>query len=216
MKILRKLVRAMLPEESNRNDLTVKFLKSGSWQYGIDVGARKSILLDKLDVKNKYALDFHNSADPMFKGGTLYHNLENGLPNTENGSSWDLIIANDVIEHVENKNRLANDIFRNCSSDVVISLPNSQHFAYLRGLFFGRMSKQFIFDVEDGTDRHRWITYYDENKKWMSAKASEHGFDLVGYDETWATKGAFHLLFLLHPKRRRHFVHNQVFHFKKR
>ncbi|MBP0485051.1 hypothetical protein [Sagittula salina] len=216
MRFFKKYVRPWLPKEIDRHQMTLRFLSGGHWNHGIDVGGRRSVLLDKLAVDRKYILDFHNAADPKFSGDTLYHNLEHGLPKPEGTGGWDLVIANDVIEHVENKQRLVDDIFGNCRGDVVISLPNTQHFIYLKGLFRGGMSKQFVFDVEDGMDRHRWITYYDDNKAWLNRKAAEHGFDLVDYDEGWRTDGALHLLLLFLRDRRKYFVFNQVFHFRKR
>lgn len=140
--------------------------------------------------------------------------MEYGLPTSKN-LTYDLIIANDVIKHVENKNKLTNNLFKKCSGDLVISLPNTQHYYYLRGLFFGRMSKQYLFDVEDGVDRHRWITYYNDNKSWLSKKAEAYDFSLINYKETWITLSYLHLLFHLHPNKRKFFVFNQIFHFRK-
>ena len=202
MKFLKKFIRSLLPPEISRDEITIKFLKGGSWARGIDVGARRSYLLEKLSVKEKYTLDYHNSPSPKFTGTSILHNL-------------DLVIANDVIEHVENKQMLVNDIFSKCNSDIIIALPNTQHFLYLRGLFSGKMSKQFVFDVKDGSDRHRWVTYYDTNIRWLNETAQKFGFALEGYENAWRTINALHLLLLLHPRREKYFVANQVFHFKK-
>lgn len=206
----------ILKRDGDRTKITTNLLLGKKFENGIDVGGRKSEILNELDVNNKFTLDFHNDPNPTFTGNVLKHNLEYGLPYAPKKQSWNLIIANDVIEHVENKNKLTDDLFKKCSGDLVISLPNTQHYYYLRGLFFGRMSKQYVFDIDDGVDRHRWITYYNDNKSWLSKKAKANKFELINYKETWITVSLLHLLLHLHPRKRKFFVFNQIFHFRKK
>jgi 2-polyprenyl-3-methyl-5-hydroxy-6-metoxy-1,4-benzoquinol methylase len=199
---------------THRDEVTKRFLSSGSWTNAIDVGGRRSVILNYIQCKNKYILDFHNKASPDFKGKAISHNLEQGLPLCK-GEKWDLIIANDVIEHVENKNKLVNDIFQNCKSDIVIALPNTQHYRFVNGLITGEMGKQYIFNIPDGSDRHRWVTFYRDNIEWLQNKAIKAGFELINYEDVDFLTNKRQLWYLISKYRKQYFVINQVFHFKK-
>ena len=120
-----------------------------------------------------------------------------------------------MIEHVENKNKLVTDIFQNCNSDVVISLPNTQHYRYVKGLVRGDMGKQFVFNVEDGVDRHKWVTFYKDNIQWLQHKAMENNFELIDYEDINLLTSKKQLLFLFSRNRKNYFVFNQVFHFRR-
>lgn len=91
----------------------------------------------------------------------ISHNLETPLPFDDD--SFDVVICTDVMEHLENKHQLAREIARVSRKGVIVSLPNTQHRRYVKGLRKGDMGGKFVFAQEDGLDRHRWITFYDDN-----------------------------------------------------
>ncbi len=148
-----------------RNQITQNYLNS-KIRPGVsilDLGSRTGENLhyvgDRQPDSELIAVDYHNRTE----GGVKFvsHDLEHPLPFSD--SSFDVVICNDVIEHVERKVQLALEIRRVGREAFVLSLPNTQHFKYVRGLMRGNMGKQYQFDCEDGADRHRWITYYASN-----------------------------------------------------
>jgi len=138
--------------ELDRNQLAV-----------LDLGSRDGKVLRDLSCRGSYsrlvATDLHHRIDEDIE--FVEHNLENLLPFEDN--SFDIVICTDVLEHVEQKRQLIGEIQRVSREWVVISLPNTQHRKYVRGLRKGYMGKQYRFLVDDGVDRHRWITFYKDN-----------------------------------------------------
>ena len=133
----------------------------------LDCGSRDGVLLRRigslLAAESLVAIDWHNRFENEVN--FISHNLEYKLP--FDSKAFDVVVCNDVIEHVEKKKQLFSELQR-CSSElVVISLPNTQYWQYIRGLVAGKMSKQYDFLVDDGADRHRWITYFDQNTKFV-------------------------------------------------
>jgi len=104
------------------------------------------------------------------------HNLELPLPFED--QAFDIVICNDVLEHVENKKKLIQELFRQTKQYLIISLPNTQYWKYILGLVLGNMGKQYNFMVEDLSDRHRWITYYDKNIEFIRSNLPEN-FELI-------------------------------------
>jgi len=192
----------------NRNEAALLWLRDHEYQDAIDIGSRDGKLIKSVNAKNRYAIDLHNQVQ---QGGVqfLKHNLENGLPaKSEADPSFDLVVANDVIEHVENKSHLINQIFQRSRRHVVISLPNTQHYKYVVGLMRGQMSKQYVFMVPDNGDRHRWITYYKDNIRFVEGEAGLNGFSITRYAEVFRPHYLRHLSAVL-PRSMT--VFNQVF-----
>ncbi|MDA9993935.1 class I SAM-dependent methyltransferase [Burkholderiales bacterium] len=173
----------------------------------LDSGSRDGALLRKagelFDSNQLLSIDWHNRVD----NGVEFcsHNLENLLPFSD--KYFDLVICNDVLEHIELKKQLFNELLRISGRYLVISLPNTQHWTYIRGLIRGRMSKQYNFLVEDGVDRHRWITYYNQNIEFIiNNLGSSHSiFGVINTVPTRRVPLWFAKLF------KKYFVFNQVF-----
>lgn len=134
----------------------------------LDLGSRDASALTGLQKSGRFgrlvATDIHH----RIANGVEFiaHDLEQPLPFQDH--SFDVVICSDVLEHVERKNQLASEIRRVAREHVIISLPNTQHHKYVRGLRRGNMGEKYVFDVEDGADRHRWITFYDDNINFVS------------------------------------------------
>ena len=140
----------------------------------LDLGSRDGSalkpLFDRPIGAHLVATDFHNRVE----NGIEFHSVDLEHPLPFESASFDCVICTDVIEHVERKQQLTREIKRVSRSKIIISLPNTQHRAYLGGLKRGNMGEKYVFDVEDGVDRHRWVTFYDENRKFV-----EKYFDVV-------------------------------------
>jgi SAM-dependent methyltransferase len=177
----------------------------------LDSGSRDGALLEKvgelLNTKQLLAIDYHNRVQNGIE--FFSHNLETPLP--FNDKHFDIIICNDVLEHVENKNQLLVELLRTANQYVIISLPNTQFYIYILGLIKGNKSKQYNFLVEDGVDRHRWITYYDQNIEFIQRNLGSN-WSVVGEINTIPNKklptGIAKIL-------KKYFVFNQVFMLKR-
>jgi len=135
----------------------------------LDVGSRDGAAFDRVRAQvtpgRLVALDLHHRVENGVE--FLSHDLEQPLPFEDN--SFDCIVCTDVLEHVERKQQLARELARVSRKGVIVSLPNTQHYSYIKGLKRGNMGKQYRFDVEDGSDRHRWITYYKTNTDFVAS-----------------------------------------------
>ena len=167
----------MMLSWKSREEVTLELVSKKNLVSGVDIGARSSEVLSKIGCSDVFLVDYHSDLSERVVGDKLYWNLENGLPPTL--PNVDLAIANDVLEHVENKQRLVDQIFSRASEYVVISLPNFQHLYYALGVFKGKLGKQFVLNCADGVDRHRWVTMYDDNRDWLEEVARRNEFQLV-------------------------------------
>lgn len=176
----------------------------------LDCGSRDGALLRALGrasgARELVALDYHNRTEDGVR--FVRHDLEQGLAFPDD--SFDVVVCNDVLEHVENKVRLFSELLRVGRRHVLVSLPNTQHWRYIRGLIRGRMSKQYNFLVDDGVDRHRWVTYYGQNETFVSRQVARHEgkrFALVGRVDVTDGRVPSVLARLV----RQHLVFNQLF-----
>jgi ubiquinone/menaquinone biosynthesis C-methylase UbiE len=133
----------------------------------LDAGSRSG---DSMKFISEYcepgrliALDWHNTVRGNIE--FMKCNLEQPLPFAD--KSFDFVICNDVIEHVERKNHLLAELCRVAREHLVICLPNTQNLDYILGLARGKMSKHYRFNIEDDQDRHRWVTYFKANDKFI-------------------------------------------------
>jgi methionine biosynthesis protein MetW len=179
----------------------------------LDCGSRDGALLRALGERRKVeslvALDWHNRVENGVE--FISHNLETPLPFDDR--SFDVVVCNDVLEHVELKKQLFSEILRCAGHYVVISLPNTQYWTYIRGLIkedIG-MSKHYNFLVEDAVDRHRWVTYYHQNLQFIEKNLGPD-FDVVKLINTLPDK---RVPLFLAEKFRKFFVFNQVFLIKR-
>jgi SAM-dependent methyltransferase len=136
----------------------------------LDVGARDMVLLRSLgdSVPKRTALDLDFPA--RLEGvEAVQHDLRQSLPFKSN--SFDFVACLDVIEHIDDKERLFDDLLRVARIGLVVSLPNINCIDYLRSAVRGRpLSKHYRFMVDDFADRHRWAPSYGEIFAWADAK----------------------------------------------
>ena len=117
----------------NRNAAAQLWLLDQECQDAIDIGSRDGKPTKTAQASNRSAIDFRNQVH--LGGQFLKHNLENGLPaKSDADPSFDLVVANNVIEHVENKSHLINQTLQRSRRHEMISLPNIRHDKYVVGI----------------------------------------------------------------------------------
>ena len=197
----------------DRHDISVQLLKPrvSSDMRILDCGSRDGRLLRELGqltgTPSLVALDWHNRSE----GGVTFvaHNLEHRLPFQDN--EFDVVVCNDVLEHVENKNALFAELLRVSRRYVLVSLPNTQYWRYIWGLIRGKMSSKYNFLVQDGADRHRWITYYRQNMRFISDRADgerRRDYEIVDMIDSVPDRNVPSLIC---RRYRQFFVFNQLF-----
>lgn len=98
-------------------------------------------------------------------------NLEEGLPNFDSNSK-DVVVALDVLEHLENCHFLMSELLRVARKSVYISLPNMYYLGFrARVMFKGNLSGKYSFPVDPIMDRHRWVLSYNEAVKFIEHNA---------------------------------------------
>jgi len=88
--------------------------------------------------------------------------LEQGLPQFKT-NSHDVVVALDVLEHLENCHKLLDEMIRVARKTVYVSLPNMYYISFrLRFLLKGNLSGKYSFPTKPVLDRHRWVLSYNE------------------------------------------------------
>lgn len=177
----------------------------------LDAGSRDGDTMKLLSNHCKpgrlVALDWHNT----IRGNIEFMkcDLEQPLPFAD--ESFDIVICNDVLEHVERKNQLMAELCRIAKERLIICLPNTQSLDYIFGLLRGKMSSKYKFNVEDGLDRHRWVTYFKANNKFISLRAQPYDLVEVYYVVKHGFLSTLGMLF-----KSRYVVFNQLYLLNKR
>ncbi len=104
--------------------------------------------------------------------------LEKPLP--FDNQKYDVVCALDVLEHLDRIHDAVNELKRIAKSSIVISLPNMAHWSFrLRFLFKGELSGKYTFHSFSVTDRHRWVTNYDQSRDFISNNFSEYSISFI-------------------------------------
>lgn len=112
---------------------------------------------------------------PLLKGCSSYQgtdltpgpnvvecNLEEGLPSLAS-KSQDIVVALDVLEHLENCHFVLAEMLRVARRAVYVSLPNMYYISFrYRFAINGQLSGKYRFPTERILDRHRWVLSYTE------------------------------------------------------
>ena len=109
--------------------------------------------------------------DLMPGEGVVQCDLEQGLKQFQT-NSYDVVVALDVLEHLENCHNLLHEMIRVSRRSVYISLPNMYHFIFrLRFMFKGNLSGKYDFPVDKILDRHRWVLSFEEAVRFVEHNA---------------------------------------------
>ena len=98
-------------------------------------------------------------------------NLEKGLPDF-NSNSHDVVVALDVLEHLENCHFLLSEMIRVARKTVYVSLPNLYYTSFRYNVMMnGKLSGKYSFPIDPILDRHRWILSYNEAVRFIDHNA---------------------------------------------
>jgi ubiquinone/menaquinone biosynthesis C-methylase UbiE len=165
--------------EKDRYKLAVELQKFNNTSV-LDCGCRDKILksyFSNKEVINYQGIDFYEDVD------VVKHNLEEGIPFDD--ASFDVVFGLDVIEHVENIHFLLNEMLRVSKNEVIIALPNMYHYSYrIKYLFGDEISTKFELPTEKILDRHRWLTFYKQNKRLVEKIFSNYKITEVNQPQT--------------------------------
>ena len=149
----------------DRTEYVAKKLGKLNGDKVLDIGCREMILKEYLEGKFNYlGLDYiskkSNATD------FINHNLEKGIP--DNLDNIDIIVALDVLEHIENINDVYKEFFSITNKTIVVALPNMAYYEFrINFLIKGVLSGKYIFSENKILDRHRWIPNYQTIDKFI-------------------------------------------------
>ncbi len=113
-------------------------------------------------------------------------------------TSFDCVIALDLLEHVDDIHGLFDRLAGLAGQALVVSLPNCYDLKNrFKFAINGRLGGKYEFLTVPVIDRHRWIMGYDEIRRFYSAKATQHGFELSIHDLQYGDPRSWRLTSLL-------------------
>lgn len=141
----------------------------------MDVGARDKRLRQHLPAGIDYM-----STDLSF-GGAGRWDLEQPIPAADR--SYDVVVALDVLEHVDRIHHAYRELLRVTAKKLFVSLPNMTCLSHrIRFLISGRLGAKYDLPTADHGDRHRWLTSYTQMSRFIEHSADACGFAVVRYD----------------------------------
>jgi SAM-dependent methyltransferase len=139
----------------------------------LDVGCRGKELKAHLSGCVRYQGIDLRSGDEV-----VAHDLEAPIPFPD--KSFDVVVALDVVEHVDRAQQLVRETLRVARRRVFISLPNMAYYELRLKYLFGRsMSGKYAFPPDSLRDRHRWLPMYWNSREFVLGIARD--FDVSVY-----------------------------------
>lgn len=94
---------------------------------------------------------------------------------------FDVVVALDVLEHVDDIHHALAEILRTTGKKLVIALPNLATLTHrLSFLLRGRLpTDKYDLKRERPADRHRWLTTYSQIGDFVISNAERNGFPVV-------------------------------------
>lgn len=131
----------------------------------LDIGCRTMALKPFLKNCSKYY-----GTDIMQSEGVIACNLEDGLPDFLD-DSFDVVVALDVLEHLEHCHLVLEEMIRVAKKAVIISLPNMYYIKFRLKYLKGDLSGKYSFPEKPILDRHRWVLSYSAAVRFIDANA---------------------------------------------
>lgn len=122
----------------------------------LDIGCRTMALKPLLHNCREYY-----GTDIVPAEGVIECNLEEGLPGFQD-KSYDVVVALDVLEHLEHAHLVLNEMMRVARKAVFVSLPNMYFIKFRLKYLMGDLSGKYDFPVDPIMDRHRWVLSYTD------------------------------------------------------
>jgi hypothetical protein len=145
----------------------------GIWEgVLLDVGCRGRELRDALEGRpiRYVGLDLHPPAD-------VVADLGDGIPLAD--AEVDVVVALDVLEHVDGIHAAFHELCRVARRHVVIALPNAYvlraRWRHLRGHRGGK----YGLPSDPPLDRHRWLFSLDDARRFCRQRAKLAGWHVV-------------------------------------
>ncbi len=135
----------------------------------LDMGCRTMALKQHLNGCSKYYGTDFIPAENVYEC-----NLEEGLKQFED-SSFDIVCALDVLEHLEHCHFALEEALRVAKKAVIISLPNMFYIKFRLNFLFGKnLSGKYRFPMDPIMDRHRWVLSYRDSIKFVEHIAKDY------------------------------------------
>lgn len=142
----------------------------------VDVGARDKVLTRYLPAG---ALKYQSS--DVVAGHDFQWDLERPIPAP--AGAFDVVVALDVLEHVEAIHAALTELIRISRQKVFLSLPNMTALAFrLHFLRHGLLSDKYSLLPDHQGDRHRWLTSYPQVTHFVGTIAQQTGCQVAQYD----------------------------------
>ncbi|MCP3903051.1 MAG: class I SAM-dependent methyltransferase [Planctomycetes bacterium] len=130
----------------------------------LDVGCSTRMLEDELDGVDYTGIDVAGNPDIVVDLEAVER-----LPFEDR--SFDCVVCNDVLEHIDTLHRIFDEVVRVSDRHVVISLPNCWR-TLRRRMSRGRGKPQYYgLPAERPSDRHKWFFNVDDVLSFMEEKA---------------------------------------------
>jgi len=136
----------------------------------LDVGCREGLLRSWLPDRIRY---FGND---LFQNSTGTVDYVGDISNLDVASKFDVIVALDILEHVEQPSIVFDKLYSLANVALVVSLPNCYGLkSRLNFAFNGQLGGKYEFTSALVMDRHRWIMSRPEIIKFYLDKGVQHG-----------------------------------------
>jgi len=132
----------------------------------LDIGCRTMALKPLLNnCKEYYGAD-------LVPGENIYQcNLEEGLNFQD--KSFDVVVALDVLEHLEHAHLVLKEMQRVARKAAIISLPNMYYWKFRLNFLMGKgLGGKYAFSADPILDRHRWVLSFTEAVKFIEKNAN--------------------------------------------
>lgn len=107
--------------------------------------------------------------------------LEQPLPAPD--QAFEVVVALDVLEHVEHFHLALRELIRLARARVYISLPNMTELSFrFHYAFHGQLSAKYALLPDHQGDRHRWLTSYPQARASVAAIAAAAGCSIKQFD----------------------------------
>jgi len=146
---------------TNRNHFVAIKLGLLKGETILDLGCRDQILRNYL--KGRYNYIGVDVVKAHQNKKIIIHDLEKGLPKLKR--KIDIIIALDVLEHLDNAHLIRDQMLKNCKKKIIIALPNMAYHTFrFNFMLKGVISGKYPFNSSKPKDRHKWVpNYYSIN-----------------------------------------------------
>jgi len=180
----------MYKTREERNEFLLK--RFGKYIYGniLNLGGGGEKYLEKELKKRGHSYMKYIEVD-IAGNPDIKLNLEKELPLPFENSSFDTVIATDVLEHLDNLHEVFAEMVRVCKGYIIISLPNPlrDSLAYWRGRvykndsierkkYYGKYMKFYGLPFEKPFDRHKWFFNYEDVAEFFNYQCQKYNLRL--------------------------------------